>query len=77
MTDPNTTTTSIPLSELSLEQLVQLSQGLGRQIDALREQRAYLKAKIDERLAKGERTASDAGVINASAPGAVIDVTNG
>jgi hypothetical protein len=75
MTDPNTTTTSIPLSELSLEQLVQLSQGLGRQIDALREQRAYLKAKIDERLANGERTASDVGVINASAPGAVIDVS--
>jgi hypothetical protein len=41
---------SIPLDELTLEQLVQLSQGLGRDIDKLREQRAYLKGKIDERL---------------------------
>lgn len=73
MTDK--TTTSVPLSELTLDQLVQLSQGLGRQLDAIREQRAYLKAKIDERLAAGERNAigPDADG-NATAPGAVIEV---
>jgi hypothetical protein len=91
MTDPNTTTVSINLSELSLEQLVQLSQGLGRKIDALRDQRAYLSIKIAERVAKGERTctdpaivgevetitAADVGVLDASAPGADIDVSAG
>jgi hypothetical protein len=60
MTD--TTTISIPLDELSLDELVQVSQGIGREIDKLREQRAYLKAKIDARLAR-----------DAIAPGAVIE----
>jgi hypothetical protein len=91
MTEPNVTTVSINLSELSLEQLVQLSQGLGRKIDALRDQRAYLAGKIAERVAKGERTstdpavageaqtitAADVGVLDASAPGALIDVAAG
>lgn len=57
--DAGITTTSIALDDLTLEQLVQLQQGLGRQVDRLREQRAYLKAKIDERLARGERTSTD------------------
>lgn len=61
---------SIQISELSLDQLVQLSQGIGRDIDKLREQRAYLKAKIDERLANGERNAPSG--VDATAPGAVI-----
>lgn len=60
MTD--TTKISIPLDELSLDELVQVSQGIGREIDKLREQRAYLKAKIDARLAR-----------DAIAPGAVIE----
>ena len=90
MTDP-TTTVSINLSELSLEQLVQLSQGLGRKIDALRDQRAHLAGNIAERVAKGERTATDpavvgevqtitaadVGVIDAIAAGVVIDVSAG
>ena len=75
------TTVSIQLADMSLEQLVQVSQGLGREIDRLREQRAYLKAKIGARLAAGERTSvelapqADAG--DAVAPGAVIEVSAG
>lgn len=67
------TTTSIPVAELTLDQLVQLSHGLGRKADAIREQRAYLKTKIAERLAAGERDGAGAG--DAAAPGAVIDVS--
>lgn len=67
-------TTSIPLADLSLEQLVQVSQGLGRQMDKLREQRAHLAAKIAERLASGERTSTDSG--DATAPGATIDIAS-
>lgn len=71
------TTVSVNLADMSLEQLVQVSQGLGRQIDKLREQRAYLRAKIDARLAAGERTSveaarPDAGG-DATAPGAAIE----
>lgn len=55
MSEQNTTV-SIALDELTLEQLVQVSQGLGREIEKLRAQRAHLKAKIDARLAAGERT---------------------
>ena len=72
MTEKNTI--SVPLGELTLEQLVQVSQGLGREIDKLREQRAYLKAKIDARLAAGERTSTELGQAqDATAPGAVIE----
>jgi len=78
MTEQQTTTESVPLSSLSLDQLVQLSQGLGRKADAIREQRAHLKRLIDARLAAGERdgdaqrTASDG---NATAAGAVIEAS--
>lgn len=49
-------TKSIPVAELTLDQLVQLSQGFGHQIDRLREKRQYLNAKIAERLSLMERT---------------------
>lgn len=65
-------THSIAVDELSLAQLVQLSQGIARDIDKLRTQRQYLKAKIDERLARGERELPGAG--DAEAPGVVIEV---
>lgn len=75
------TTISIPLNELTLEQLVQVSQGIGHQIDKLRAQRAHLKLKIAERLAVGERTSTElrddapaAGEGDAEAPGAVVTV---
>ena len=86
MSETNTTTFSIPLDELSLEQLVQVSQGIGRQIDSLKAQRAHLKAKIDARLNAGERTsvlliaqaqAEVAGGGDAVAPGAVIETSAG
>lgn len=67
------TTASAKLSELSLEQLVQLSQGLGHQIDKLREQRLHLKVLIDKRLAAGE-SESKSGA-DATAPGATIVAT--
>lgn len=64
---------SIPLDELTLEQLVQISQGLGREIDRLRDQRAYLRRKIDARLAAGERTSTEQSAGDATAPGATIE----
>lgn len=75
------TTVSIKLDDMTLEQLVQVSQGLGREIDRMREQRAHLKAKIDARLAAGERTCLEisqpAASGDAVAPGAVIDTAAG
>lgn len=77
MTDK--TTFSVDLDDLSLEQLVQISQGIGRQIDKLKANRAYLKAKIDARLAAGERTSLELGQTaqgqgeDATAPGAFIE----
>lgn len=81
---------SIQLAELSLEQLVGLSQHLGRQEDELRRQRAYLAGKIAERIAAGERTCTDpvanpkpegdaapAAGGDAAAPGAVLEVAQG
>jgi hypothetical protein len=78
---------SIPLAELSLEQLVGLSQHLGRQIDELKRQRAYLAGKIGERIAAGERTCTDPvanpgaqaaeGGVDAAAPGADVSLTRG
>ena len=74
----NAKTESINLADLTLEQLVQLSQGLGHDIEKLRQQRAYLKGKIAERLAKGERTSVELAPKkaegDAEAPGAVIEV---
>jgi hypothetical protein len=82
--------TSIPLAELSLEQLVGLSQHLGRQIDKLKGDRAYLAGKIAERIAAGERTCTEpvanpkpegdgapAAGGDAAAPGAVLEVAQG
>jgi Fe-S cluster assembly ATPase SufC len=70
----NTTTVSIAVGDLTLEQLVLLSQKIARDIETLREQRAYLRRKIDERLAAGERTSTELADGDAVAPGAVIDV---
>lgn len=65
-------THSVPLDELSLDQLVQLQQGLGHQIEALREQRAYLAQKVAARLAAGERNSAQG--VDGAAPGALIEV---
>lgn len=75
MSEQEPNTMSIALDDMTLDQLVQLQQGLGRQVDALREKRAYVKARIDERLAMGERNkqaAVEPG--DAVAPGAEITV---
>jgi hypothetical protein len=70
----NATTHSVALDDLSLDQLVQISQGFGHQIERLREQRLYLRRKIDARLAAGERTNAPVDAAgDATAPGAVID----
>lgn len=69
----NKQTFSVSLDELSLDQLVQLSQGLGRKADEIREQRRYLNAKIAQRLAAGERNKPAEG--DASAPGALIEAS--
>ena len=52
-------THSIPLDDLTLSELVLVSQRLGAQVDELRRQRAYLRGKIEQRLAAGERTSTD------------------
>lgn len=74
-----TTTLSVKLDDMTLEQLVQVSQGIGHQIDKLKAQRAYLKAKIDQRLAAGERTSVELAPKpaegDAVAPGAVIEAS--
>lgn len=53
---PAGTTVQLKLDDMTLDELVQLSQGFGHQIEQLRVKRAYLKAKIDARLAMLERT---------------------
>lgn len=67
-------TTTQSVADLTLEQLVQLSQGLARDAEKIRDQRAYLKRKIDERLAAGERTSTEGG--DATAPGATLDIAS-
>ena len=80
------TTVSMKLDDMSLDELVMLSQGLGHQAEKIREQRRYLNAKIAQRLAAGERngqpkaeaqaevvTAADVGRVDAQALGTVID----
>lgn len=71
-------TKSIAVSDLTLAQLIQMSQGLGHQLEKIREQRAYLKARIDERLAAGESEHAapipDSSDGSATAPGAEITV---
>lgn len=74
MTTLEKTTVSVKLDDLSIEQLVQISQGLGREIDVLREKRAYMKMKIHARMEAGERTSTDPlAVGDAEAPGAVLE----
>lgn len=78
-------TFSINLADMSLDELVQVSQGLGHQAEKIREQRRYLNAKIAQRLAAGERNkpageaqtigADDVATIDAAAPGAVIEAS--
>lgn len=65
-------TTSVNLDDLSLRELIMVSQGFGHDIERLRAQRAFLKIKIDERIARGETEHGDA-----TAPGAVIDLAIG
>lgn len=72
MTD-ETTTVSIQLDDMTLDQLIQLSQGLGRDADKIRDQRRYLNAKIAERLERGERNEQPEQSPHATAPGATIE----
>jgi hypothetical protein len=71
--DNESTTFSVDLNQLNTAQLVQILQGLGHQIDKLREQREYIRAKIDKRLAAGIEDDPAAGAV--FAPGAVIEVS--
>jgi hypothetical protein len=81
MTEVPTTKASLSLSDMTLEQLVQLSQGFGHEMERLRMQRQHLRKHIDQRLARGERTSVERGGgtdgairVDGNAPGAVIDV---
>jgi hypothetical protein len=75
MSEENSTVVSVSLADLSLEQLVQLSQGLARDEDKIRAQRQYLRQKINERLAMGERTAPAPSEGDAVAPGVVLEAS--
>lgn len=72
-------TVSKKLSEMPVEQLVQVSQALGHQIEKLRADRAHIKALIDQKLAEEpvrRLEAELAGMkarVNGVAPGAVIE----
>ena len=77
------TTVSLKLSEMSVEQLVQMSQGLGHDIERIREKRAYLKVLIDQGLVAEHRAALMAeaeatlsavsGRVNAEADGVILE----
>lgn len=49
------TTLSMKLSEMSVEQLTEISQALGRKIDELKTQRHHLRSLIDVRLREGRK----------------------
>jgi hypothetical protein len=78
------TTVSKKLSEMSLEELVMLNQGLGREVDKLREQRAHVnkliashihakqRQGVEEQIARLRGQLAPAG--DAEAPGAEIEV---
>ena len=72
------TTHTIALDDMSTEELVQLSQGLGHKIEQIREQRLHIRQKIDARLAEKNRTDIEAqiaelqGRLNGNAPGKVM-----
>ncbi len=80
-------TQSFKIDEMTLDELVQLSQGFGHQIEQIRQKRHYLKLKIDERLRMHERSgdpsreegikrraAAEASGQAAVAPGVVLEV---
>lgn len=75
------TTESYKISEMSLEQLVHVSQGLGRDIDKLREKRMVIRKLIEQKNAEGHNASIDAQIKklqaqrHGTAPGAVIDAT--
>jgi hypothetical protein len=50
MTAKQQATVSLKLSELSLDELVQVTQGLGHDIERLRQQRAHIRILIDAKL---------------------------
>ena len=65
--------TSVDIDALSTEQLVQVSQGLGHQIERLKEQRKWLNVRIAERLAAQQVPGPSPG--DAAAAGATLDVS--
>jgi hypothetical protein len=79
--DDGSTTFSVSLKDLSVAQLIQVNQNLGRQVDALRAQRSYLKEMIAQRLAAGEREnpgeeVEAVEIGSAVAPGVVLEASS-
>ncbi len=71
-------THSMRLDEMSVEELVQVSQGLGHEMERLRQKRIYLNRKIAERIAHlqpKQGGVEQAAAGDASAPGAVLEVS--
>lgn len=68
----------IPLSDLTLAQLIMVSQGLGHDIDRKRAERAHVAKKIAERVVAGESEhgspTATLSMGDAVAPGAMITV---
>ncbi|MGV3727724.1 hypothetical protein [Hydrogenophaga sp.] len=80
-------THSMKLSEMSLDQLEQVNQSLGRQRDLIREQMLHIRGLIDKKLAAEREVAINAEIqrlqdlrdgkaVDASAPGVVIDASS-
>lgn len=74
-------TISVNLDDMSLDELVMLSQGLGHDIDRLRAKRAHVAALINSRVKVEQRDAlireaeERLASISGEAPGAVLDAT--
>lgn len=72
-------TVSKKLSEMTVDELVQVSQALGHQIEKLRADRAHIKALIDQKLAAEPLRRLEAELadmkarIDGAAPGATIE----
>lgn len=75
------TTLSMKLSEMSIDQLEQVSQALGRQRDSIRDQMLHVRKLIDARVAEQNDAALRAqiaalqGQLSGTAPGAVIEAS--
>lgn len=73
MSHTPTQTVSVSLNDLSVEELVQVSQGLGNQIEKLRNDRIHIKKIIDRKLAEEPLRRLEAELAAAKARAGITD----